>query len=126
VKVDKESNLTLNSFFDLSGSGSLAKQLAWFSEPEFEAVPTDFALDQNYPNPFNPTTTISYALSDEGFVSIKVYDILGRQVASLVNRTQDAGRYQVRFDANQLSAGAYLYVLETPTFRSVKKMIFLK
>ncbi len=126
VKVDKESNLTLNSFFDLSGSGSLAKQLAWFSEPEFEAVPTDFALDQNYPNPFNPTTMISYALSDEGFVSIKVYDILGRQVASLVNRTQDAGRYQVRFDANQLSAGAYLYVLETPTFRSVKKMIFLK
>jgi hypothetical protein len=126
VKVDKEANLTLDSFFDLSGTGGSAKQMAWSSEPEFEAVPTDFALNQNYPNPFNPSTTISYALPDEGFVSIKVYDILGRQVASLVNRTQDTGRYQVRFDANNLSAGAYLYVLETPSFRSVKKMIFLK
>ncbi|MBC8401162.1 MAG: T9SS type A sorting domain-containing protein [Candidatus Marinimicrobia bacterium] len=125
VKVDKESVLTLDSFFDQS-TGT-AKLMAWSSEPEMEAdVPTDFTLNQNYPNPFNPSTTISYALSDEGFVSIRVYDLLGREVAVLVNKTQEAGRHQVRFEAGHLSSGAYLYVLKTGSYRSVKKMVYMK
>lgn len=126
VKVDKKADLTLDSFFDLSGTGGNSKRMAWSSEPEFEVIPTDFALDQNYPNPFNPSTTLAYTLPEDGFVSLKVYDILGREVVTLVNRTQVAGTYQIQFEATGLSAGTYLYVLKMGSFRSVRKMVYLK
>lgn len=86
----------------------------------------DYALSQNYPNPFNPTTRISYALPAAGPVSLKVYDVLGKEVMSLVNNHQESGRYDVEFDASRLSSGMYIYKLTSGTFSQVRKMMFVK
>lgn len=93
---------------------------------EKENVPTEYTLSQNYPNPFNPTTVISYQLPIAGFVSLKVYDVLGREVATLVNKEQNAGNYKVEFNANNLSSGIYFYRMEAGDFVSVQKMILMK
>ncbi|MBX7045998.1 MAG: T9SS type A sorting domain-containing protein [Ignavibacteria bacterium] len=89
-------------------------------------VPNKFVLEQNYPNPFNPNTVISYQLSVAGFVSLKVYDISGREVSSLVNDVKEAGYYSVQFDAKNLSSGTYFYKLSTDKFVEVKKMVVVK
>jgi len=93
-------------------------------------VVTDYDLSQNYPNPFNPSTTISFQVPVEGVVSLKVFDILGKEVATLVNDHRPAGRYDVSFDASRLSSGVYVYELRTfegltPHVLS-KKMTLLK
>ena len=75
-------------------------------------VPAEFTLLQNYPNPFNPTTTISYGINRKGMVELKVYDLLGHEVATLVNEEKGAGHYQVTFDASNLTSGIYYYRLE--------------
>lgn len=90
-------------------------------------VPSEFNLEQNYPNPFNPSTTISYALPEKANVTVKIYDILGSEVASLVeNKEQNAGNYDVKFNANSLTSGIYFYTLNTGNFVQTKKMILLK
>jgi len=89
-------------------------------------APTVFALEQNYPNPFNPSTMISYSIPQNSFVTLKVYDIIGNEVATLVNQTQSAGKYDIRFDASSLSNGVYLYSIKTDNFTSTKKMILMK
>ncbi len=85
-----------------------------------------YKLEQNYPNPFNPTTQISYTLEKSGNVTLKVYDILGRVVANLVNSNQIAGTHTINFNASNLASGIYFYKLETGSFQSVKKMMLLK
>jgi hypothetical protein len=85
----------------------------------------DYALEQNFPNPFNPTTTIKYQIPKQGNVTIKVYDILGSEVATLINDQQNEGRYEVKFDAGSLASGVYLYRLSVNDFESVKKMVLL-
>ncbi|MBE0538067.1 MAG: DUF4397 domain-containing protein [Ignavibacterium sp.] len=89
-------------------------------------APTVFALEQNYPNPFNPSTVISYSVPQSSFVTLKVYDIIGNEVATLVNQNQQAGKYDIRFDASNLSNGVYLYSIKTDNFTSTKKMILMK
>ncbi len=92
-------------------------------------LPTKFFLSQNYPNPFNPITTIEFQIasaSGGGFVSLKVYDILGREVATLVNEEKHAGNYEVTFDGSGLSSGIYFYKFNTENYTSVKKMILMK
>ncbi len=89
-------------------------------------APTVFALEQNYPNPFNPSTIISYSIPQSSFVTLKVYDIIGNEVATLVNQTQSAGKYDIRFDASSLSNGVYLYSIKTDNFTSTKKMLLMK
>ncbi len=89
-------------------------------------IPTAFALEQNYPNPFNPTTAISYQLPVIGFVTLKVYDLLGREVATLVNETKAPGNYEVNFNASNLPSGVYFYRLKAEEFVETKKMILLK
>ncbi|MDF1611492.1 T9SS type A sorting domain-containing protein [Stygiobacter electus] len=91
-----------------------------------ETLPLTYSLEQNYPNPFNPTTQIKYSLAKAGVVTLKVYDILGRQVAELVNKQQEAGNYTVNFDASRLSSGVYIYKIESGSFNSVKKMMLVK
>lgn len=91
-----------------------------------EELPFSFALDQNYPNPFNPATQIKYSIAKAGVVTLKVYDILGRQVADLVNKYQDAGKYSVDFNASRLASGVYIYRIESNSFTSVKKMMLIK
>lgn len=88
--------------------------------------PTVYSLGQNYPNPFNPTTTISYSLPKNGFVILKVFDILGNVVAALVNETQSAGYYSVNFNASNLPSGIYFYSLTSGSFMVTKKLILLK
>ncbi len=93
---------------------------------ERREVPTEFALRQNYPNPFNPTTTIRYDLPSAGFVSLKVFDILGKEIATLVNEVRSAGSYTERFDAAGLASGVYLYRLTTPSHSATKKLVVMK
>ena len=87
---------------------------------------SEFKLDQNYPNPFNPSTSISYQLPANCFVSLKVYDVLGREVATLVNERQRAGNHNVRFDAAKLVSGVYFYCLIAGNFTATKKLILVK
>lgn len=88
--------------------------------------PTQFVLDQNYPNPFNPSTTIRYSLPAMSHVVLKIYNIIGQEVATLVDASQSAGNYAVSFNASKLSSGVYFYKLESATFTSIKKMMLLK
>jgi hypothetical protein len=89
-------------------------------------VPEFYALRQNYPNPFNPTTTISYQLARKGNVSLKIYNILGEEVAVLANGVQEAGPHTVRFDARGFASGVYLYRLQAGEFTATSKMVLLK
>jgi len=87
---------------------------------------TEFNLAQNYPNPFNPTTSIRYSIPEAGLVTIKVYDVLGREVAQLVNEEKTAGSYNLTFDAAKLSSGVYMYKIESGKFQETKKMVLIK
>ncbi len=91
-----------------------------------DALPAHFSLAQNYPNPFNPTTNITFAVPDGGRVTVKVFDAIGKEVATLVDTRLDAGYYSVPFDAQRLSSGVYYYTMTSGSFRSMKKMLFLK
>ncbi len=86
----------------------------------------DFSLDQNYPNPFNPSTKISYSIKEEGLVSLKVYDILGKEIVTLVNENKPAGIYEVEFNASALPSGMYIYKIQSGSFSDVKKMLLTK
>lgn len=86
----------------------------------------DYKLYQNFPNPFNPATIISYKINQSGFVSLKVYNLVGQVVTVLVNENQEAGTYSTQFDASELSAGIYLYKLQINGFTSVKRMTLIK
>jgi len=85
-----------------------------------------FSLYQNYPNPFNPSTMIKYQIPDAGFVTLKVYDVLGNEVALLINEQKQAGRYEISFDASYFSSGVYIYKITVNDFASAKKMILMK
>lgn len=88
--------------------------------------PQNFELSQNYPNPFNPTTTISFSLPQNAFVTLKVYDVLGNEIATLVNEEKSAGKYIINFDATSLSSGIYFYSINAGTFNQVKKMTLIR
>jgi hypothetical protein len=85
-----------------------------------------FSLEQNYPNPFNPATTVKYQIPESDLVNLKVFDVLGNEVATLVNEKQPAGSYEVEFSASELASGIYLYKLVSGSFVETKKMILLK
>ena len=89
-------------------------------------TPERFFLSQNYPNPFNPNTTVEFGINASGFVSLKVYDISGKEVAVLINEVKEAGFYNLNFEASNLSSGIYLYKLTSGNFESTKRMILLK
>jgi hypothetical protein len=89
-------------------------------------VPGSFNLEQNYPNPFNPTTTIGFGIRASGFVSLKVFDILGREIATLVNEKMKTGIYEISFDATGLASGTYFYRLSAGSYTEVKRMTLMK
>jgi len=94
-------------------------------------LPEQYLLSQNFPNPFNPSTKIKYTIPDVGtalikFVQIKVYDILGSEIATLVNEEKPAGNYEVEFDGSNLSSGIYFYRLQAGAISETKKMILLR
>jgi hypothetical protein len=91
-----------------------------------KAIPDTYALMQNYPNPFNPTTAISFQLSAVSFVRLSVYDVLGKEVATLVNRELTAGIHTVSWDAHDLPSGVYVYRIVAGNYVASSKMLFLK
>lgn len=93
---------------------------------EDDSVPLTYSLDQNYPNPFNPSTTIKFAIPQQSNVTLKIYNMLGQEVATLVNEQMTAGNYTVNFDASNLSSGIYLYSIKAGQFNVTKKMMLIK
>ncbi|MBN1633784.1 MAG: T9SS type A sorting domain-containing protein [Ignavibacteria bacterium] len=89
-------------------------------------LPKEYNLFQNYPNPFNPVTNIKFDLPKEGLVTLKVYDVLGREVKNIVNEFKQAGSYIVSFDGSELSSGIYFYRLESGNFVQVRRMVLIK
>ena len=89
-------------------------------------IPLRYSLEQNYPNPFNPATVIKYQLPKSSNVKISVYDLLGKEVATLVNGNVEAGYHQVEFNGSDLASGLYLYKIEADGFTDVKKMMLVK
>lgn len=89
-------------------------------------LPTEFRLWQNYPNPFNPTTVISYALPKQSFVTLRIYDVLGRVVQTLLEETQEAGIYKVRLDASGSASGVYFYRLVAGSFVDTKRLMLVR
>jgi hypothetical protein len=89
-------------------------------------APISFNLYQNYPNPFNPSTIIKYAIASRQFVTLKVYDILGTEIATLVNQEKPAGNYEVNFNASNLPSGVYIYKMKAGEYVETRKMVLLK
>ncbi|MEZ4823233.1 MAG: T9SS type A sorting domain-containing protein [Ignavibacteria bacterium] len=89
-------------------------------------VPDKYSLSQNYPNPFNPTTNVEFGIAELGFVTLKIYDGLGREVQTLVNGNLSPGNYKVDFDGSNFASGIYYYKLEAGNFVETKRMMLLK
>ncbi len=107
----------------------ISGKMGWTTEVEddfYVQSPNDFDLSQNYPNPFNPTTKINYQLARNSFVSLKIFDLLGNEIITLVNGEQNAGTYQTVFDGSRLSSGIYFYRIQAGDFVATKKLILMK
>jgi len=89
-------------------------------------IPNEFVMNQNYPNPFNPTTRITYQIPELSFVTLKVFDVLGNEIKTLVNEEKPVGYYEIKFDASSLASGIYIYQLHAGSFIETKKMILLR
>lgn len=129
AKVEKDIyGCAVNSGIQKAVASGLSGRFVISTSPLETAVelPDEIALMQNYPNPFNPSTVIEYNLPEQSEVSLAIYDMLGRRIATLVNETQAAGRYQVSWDANGVSSGSYLYRLEAGGKTITRQMTFIK
>lgn len=118
----RDNSVKVNAYLD-NHAGSYAGDSEKLS---ITPVPSEFQLGQNYPNPFNPSTTFSVDIPKDSYVSLKVYSLLGQEVATLVNGTMETGTYQYRFDASKLSSGTYIYQLRAGEIVQTKKMILMK
>ena len=126
-------NIESNEEYDLSGSGELiiAEVLNEFILQKNSVLPHSYSLHQNFPNPFNPVTSLRYDLPEQSFVTLTIYDLIGREITQLVNTTQEAGFRSVQWDATDsfgkpVSAGIYLYKITTGEFVQTKKMVLVK
>lgn len=119
ILVENVNNTSYNHSVSFTASTGLT------SVDDFNA-PAEFELNQNYPNPFNPSTVISFSLPEKDNVTLKVYDIIGNEISTLLNSSMNAGSHSHKFDASSLPSGIYFYELMTSKFRSVKKMILEK
>jgi hypothetical protein len=119
-----------NNTWNNSGWGAVIKSTQGVTGVEEDQnnneIPSIFALEQNYPNPFNPTTNIKYSLPKSSFVELKVYDVLGNEVATLVNEEQSAGVYRADFDASELTSGVYIASISAGNFSNAIKMILMR
>jgi hypothetical protein len=104
----------------------LSSYLTLTAVDESETRPSQFSLSQNYPNPFNPTTNFEFQTGNFGLVNLRVFDVLGREVATLVNDARQAGVYTIRWNASSLPSGVYFYRLQTGSFVETKKLMLAK
>ena len=127
VELDSKSvdNITIAKTTNLKNRGLEKKNQIEVAFNETLGV-SDYALSQNYPNPFNPSTTIKYQIPNDGMVSLRIYDITGQEVKTLVNQAQEMGRYEVSFNASNLSSGVYFYRIQSGSFTKTMKMLLLK
>ncbi|HRE42102.1 MAG TPA: M12 family metallo-peptidase [Ignavibacteria bacterium] len=114
-----------NIFFDVSNVNFSLSNLVGLTNNSTE-IAERFYLNQNYPNPFNPTTKIKFGIKESGFVSLKIYDVSGKLVSSLINQNMNTGVYTIDFDGSQLSSGVYYYELKTSNFIQTNKMLLIK
>ena len=119
---DGKKNIELVNSDDNSIEGVTGK----LTNESITNIPAEFALTQNYPNPFNPSTTINYDLPSSNFVTLKIYDLVGKEVATLVNEKLDAGRYSATFNGSNLASGMYFYKISAGEFTFVRKMVLIK
>ncbi len=117
---------TLNDDTHSDYSNTVTIDIITTSVDIIDAIPDEFKLYQNYPNPFNPSTTINYQIKEQSFVTIKVYDILGKEISTLVDIEQNPGFYNVIFDGSGLSSGIYIYEIKAGKFKDSKKLMLLK
>ena len=124
TSVNSDANYALANI--ISDNTTLAKKN--FNKVNFTGseIPITYELSNNFPNPFNPSTTIRYQIPQDGIVTLKIYDILGSEVATLVNEEKVAGKYEVNFNATSLASGVYIYKIQAGGFISSKKMMLLK
>ncbi len=115
-------NVSLNNFYNATEGQGIVSDISNGSI----LIPEGFKLHQNYPNPFNPSTLIGYQISDNNFVSLKIFDIAGKEISTIVNKNQPAGNYEVTFDGGGLSSGIYFYKLSAGDFSETKKMSLVK
>lgn len=125
LEVGKSYTYTLRSV-DFDGTIHTISRNAVVQVSQSPNVAFAYKLEQNYPNPFNPSTRITFSIKDAGFVSLKVYDLLGREVATLVNERRAAGIYDANFNAANFGSGVYFYTLSSGGFSQTKKMLFVK
>ena len=95
-------------------------------DPKINQQPQQFELNQNYPNPFNPITRIEYSVPKSGYITLKVYNILGQEIASLYEGFQSSGNYTIAFNGSEFSSGVYLYQMKAHNFSDIKRMLLLK
>jgi len=130
--MDNEAGFGVNHNVTLAGTNQYLhskfgdQATAIRQNPNGVKLPQNYSLSQNYPNPFNPTTQINYSIPKNGYVTLKVYNVLGQEVATLFEGNQKAGDYIATFDANRFASGVYFYRLEAGTFSTVKKMVLMK
>ncbi len=126
--IDK--NITMGKYYYRLKQIDFDGTFEYSNEIEVDAAPVSFSLEQNYPNPFNPSfnpsTKISYSIPEKSFVTLKVFDPLGSLVTELVQEEKEAGRYEIDFNASELSSGVYFYKIEAGDFLQTKKMILLR
>ena len=130
IKVDEKLNIYLTGSRGTYTNGNNAFTVKYNQltgiKTSSSSIPVNFKLYQNYPNPFNPATKIEYSIPQNGNVLLKVYDMLGREVAVLVNEYKNAGYYTVNFDGSKLSSGVYIYKLQSGQYSDMKKMVLIK
>ncbi len=123
----RDENLNEGIYYDRLKQVDYDGSFSYSNIVDVEIVtPLKFELSQNYPNPFNPSTRIQFTIVNQQFVSLKVYNVLGNEVAVLINEEKSPGVYNLNFDASELSSGTYFYKLRAGNFTEVKKMLLLK
>jgi hypothetical protein len=125
-------NTNLTILVDIGNDGTiddtlnLENEVTGIGDDQGSLIPTEYRLEQNYPNPFNNSTVIKYSIPKERIVSLKIYNVIGEEIAVLVNETKQAGNYEVVFKTDKLTSGIYLYTLTSGSFVQTRKMILLK
>jgi hypothetical protein len=126
TSAQEGSSLSPMSYTIIDGAGRITSGVSSVTVEQSTSVPTVYGLSQNYPNPFNPVTKIDYQLPNDGFVTLALYNVLGQEVARLVNGEHRAGYYSITVDGNSLSSGVYIYRISSGDFVSTKRMLLLK
>ena len=122
------SDLTFSQWFwqNPLPQGNPLYGVQFIKEEEIDEIATEFILSQNYPNPFNPTTKINYSIHQSTQVTVKLFDILGNEIETLVNEEKLTGTYEITWNAENISSGVYLYRIQAGDFVQSKKMVFMK